>query len=74
MGAVNALASLASFAGPYAFGYLRDETGSVFAGFVLLMFCALAAGILMLLTPAAKARDPKLSHRAKRCRPNAVSF
>jgi len=59
VGTINALASLAGFAGPYAFGYLRTETGSFVAGFVVLMFCALAAGILMLLTPAALSRDPK---------------
>jgi len=59
VGTINALASLAGFAGPYAFGYLRTETGSFVAGFVVLMFCALAAGILMLLTPAAELRGPK---------------
>jgi MFS transporter, ACS family, tartrate transporter len=59
VGTINALASLAGFAGPYAFGYLRTETGSFVAGFVVLMFCALAAGILMLLTPAALSRGPK---------------
>ena len=56
VGTINALGSLAGFAGPYAFGYLRAETGSLVAGFVVLMFCALAAGILMLLTPAAQLR------------------
>ena len=59
VGTINALASLAGFAGPYAFGYLRTETASFVAGFVVLMFCAIAAGILMLLTPAAQSRDPK---------------
>ena len=59
VGTINALASLAGFAGPYAFGYLRAETGSFVAGFVVLMFCALATGILMLLTPAAQSRGPK---------------
>jgi len=58
VGTINALASLAGFAGPYAFGYLSAETGSFFAGFVVLMFCALAAG-LMLLTPAAQSRGDK---------------
>jgi len=53
VGTINALASLAGFAGPYAFGYLSAETGSFVAGFAVLMFCALAAGILMLFTPAA---------------------
>ena len=59
VGTINALASLAGFAGPYAFGYLKTETGSFVAGFVVLMFCALAAGILMLLTPAAQSRGLK---------------
>jgi MFS transporter, ACS family, tartrate transporter len=59
VGTINALASLAGFAGPYAFGYLSAETGSFVAGFVVLMFCALPAGILMLLTPAAQSRGPK---------------
>src|SRR5260370_4052852 len=59
VGTINALASLAGFAGPYAFGDLRLETGSFIAGFVVLMFCALAAGILMLLTPAALLPGPK---------------
>jgi sugar phosphate permease len=56
VGTINALASLAGFAGPYALGYLRAETGSFVGGFVVLMFCAFAAGILMLLTPAAQSR------------------
>jgi sugar phosphate permease len=59
VGTINALASLAGFAGPYAFGYLRAETGSFVAGFVMLMFCAFAAGILMLLTPAARRAVPQ---------------
>ena len=59
VGTINALASLSGFAGPYAFGYLRAETGSFVAGFVVLMCCALAAGTLMLLTPAAQSRGRK---------------
>src|SRR5215510_13307512 len=59
VGTINALASLAGFAGPYSFGYLRAETGSFVAGFVVLMFCVFAAGIFVLLTPAAQSRGPK---------------
>jgi MFS transporter, ACS family, tartrate transporter len=44
VGTINALASLAGFAGPYAFGYLRVETGSFVAGFAVLMCCALQRG------------------------------
>jgi ACS family tartrate transporter-like MFS transporter len=53
VGMINALASLAGFAGPYAFGYLHTRTGSFVAGFAVLMFCALTAAILMLLIPTA---------------------
>ena len=59
VGMINALASVAGFAGPYAFGYLHTRTGSFVAGFAVLMFCALAAGIFMLLTPARHPRVPK---------------
>ena len=53
VGMINALASVAGFAGPYVFGYLHTRTGSLIAGFGILMFCTLAAAILMLLTPVA---------------------
>jgi MFS transporter, ACS family, tartrate transporter len=52
VGMINALASIAGFAGPYAFGYLHTQTGSLVAGFAVLMCFALAAASLMLLTPA----------------------
>jgi MFS family permease len=56
VGTINAIASLAGFAGPYAFGYLRTETGSFVAGFAVLMFCAVATGIFVLFTTAARLR------------------
>jgi MFS transporter, ACS family, tartrate transporter len=52
VGMINALASVAGFAGPYAFGYLHTQTGSFTAGFTVLMLCAFASAIFMLLTPA----------------------
>ena len=51
VGIINALASVAGFAGPYGFGYLNSRTGSPYPGFTVLMCCALASGMLMLLTP-----------------------
>jgi len=51
VGMINAIASIAGFAGPYAFGYLHTQTGSLLAGFAVLMCSALAAAILMVLTP-----------------------
>ena len=59
VGTINALASIAGFAGPYAFGCLSAETGTFVSGFVVLMCCAIAAGIVMLLTAAAQSRGPK---------------
>jgi len=56
VGTINALASVAGFAGPYAFGYLHAETGSFVPGFAVLMLCALAAAVFMLLRPAALPR------------------
>src|SRR5438445_3170236 len=56
VGMINAVASVAGFAGPYAFGYLHTRTGSFIAGFAVLMLCAFAAAIFMLLTPAATHR------------------
>jgi ACS family tartrate transporter-like MFS transporter len=64
VGMINALASVAGFAGPYAFGYLHTRTGSVAAGFAILMCCALSAGVLMLLTPAAARAHAKTERSA----------
>jgi MFS transporter, ACS family, tartrate transporter len=49
-GMINAVASVAGFAGPYIFGYLHTRTGSFSYGLALTMVCASASGVLMLLT------------------------
>ena len=51
VGMINAVGSVAGFAGPYLFGYLNTRTGSLSAGLVFLMFAALAGGVLILFTP-----------------------
>jgi ACS family tartrate transporter-like MFS transporter len=56
VGMINAIASVAGFAGPYAFGYLHTRTGSLSTGFAVLMVSALAAAALILLTPAVHSR------------------
>jgi len=56
VGMINALASVAGFAGPYAFGYLHTQTGAFTAEFAVLMSCAVTAAIFMLLTPATSHR------------------
>ena len=57
VGMINAIASVAGFAGPYAFGYLYSRTGSFTLGFTLLMVSGFLAGSLILFTP----RQPDIS-------------
>jgi ACS family tartrate transporter-like MFS transporter len=51
VGMINAVGSVAGFAGPYAFGYLRTRTGSFSWGLVVMMVSALAGGLLILCAP-----------------------
>jgi ACS family tartrate transporter-like MFS transporter len=51
VGMINAVGSVAGFAGPYAFGYLLTRTGSFSYGLGLMLVSALAGGLLILCTP-----------------------
>jgi ACS family tartrate transporter-like MFS transporter len=51
VGMVNAVASVAGFAGPHLFGYLNARTGSFSYGLTLMMISALAGGLLILCIP-----------------------
>jgi ACS family tartrate transporter-like MFS transporter len=51
VGMINAVGSVAGFAGPYLFGYLNTRTGSFSYGLAVVMASALAGGLLMLRTP-----------------------
>jgi MFS transporter, ACS family, tartrate transporter len=51
VGMINAVGSVAGFAGPYAFGYLHTRAGSYSYGLALMMVSALAGGLLILCTP-----------------------
>jgi ACS family tartrate transporter-like MFS transporter len=51
VGLINAVGSVAGFAGPYAFGYLNSRTGSWSFGLALMMVSALAGGMLILRIP-----------------------
>jgi len=51
VGLINAVGSIAGFAGPYAFGYLLSATGSFDASLILTALCALTAGLLILRIP-----------------------
>lgn len=51
VGMINALGSVAGFAGPYLFGYLITKTGSFSSGLVLMVVLNLVAALLIVLTP-----------------------
>ncbi len=51
VGMINAVGSVAGFAGPYLFGYLYTRTGSLSYGLALMTVSALAGGLLILCTP-----------------------
>ncbi len=51
VGLINAVGSVAGFAGPYVFGYLHTRTGSYTSGFVAMMVCAVASGLLLVSIP-----------------------
>jgi MFS transporter, ACS family, tartrate transporter len=54
VGLINAIASIAGFAGPYALGYLYSRTGSFTLGLLIMMLGSLAGGLLILRLPSAR--------------------
>jgi nitrate/nitrite transporter NarK len=48
VGMINAVGSVAGFAGPYLFGYLNARTGSLSYGLAVMAASALAGGMLIL--------------------------
>ena len=51
VGLINATASIAGFAGPYAFGYLYARSGSFSAGLMMMMMGSLVGGLMILRVP-----------------------
>jgi cyanate permease len=51
VGMINAVGSVAGFAGPYLFGYLHTRTGTFSYGLAIMMVAAVAGGVLMLSAP-----------------------
>jgi MFS family permease len=51
VGMINAVGSVAGFAGPFLFGYLHTRTNSFSPGLALMMLSALAGGLLILCVP-----------------------
>ena len=61
VGMINAIGSVSGFAGPYAFGYLRTQTGSFATGLAVIAVSTLAAGLLLLRIPRSRpASDQQL--------------
>jgi cyanate permease len=54
VGMINAVGSIAGFAGPYLFGYLNTKLGSFSYGLAVLMLAAFAGGMLVLTVPRKK--------------------
>lgn len=54
VGLINAIGSVAGFAGPYVFGYLNTRTGSYTTGLALMTLCAFASAILLLSLPVTR--------------------
>ena len=54
VGMINAVGSVAGFAGPFLFGYLNTRTGSYSSGLKLMMACAITGGLLVLRVPRAR--------------------
>jgi ACS family tartrate transporter-like MFS transporter len=61
VGFINAVGSVAGFAGPYLFGYLNTRTGSFSAGLTVMLISCLGSGLLLLRAP--EAPKPALQSR-----------
>jgi nitrate/nitrite transporter NarK len=61
IGMINAVGSVAGFAGPYFFGYLNTQTGSFSFGLGVTAAAAFAGGLLILGAPKS-ARAPAAAH------------
>jgi cyanate permease len=48
---INAVGSIAGFAGPYLFGYMNTRFGSFSYGLTVLAITSIAAGLLVLRIP-----------------------
>ena len=51
VGFINAVGSVAGFAGPYLFGYLRTRTGSFSAGLGVMFVFAATGGLMLVFAP-----------------------
>jgi cyanate permease len=58
VGMINAIGSIPGFVGPYLFGYLSTKSGSFSPGLTVLIFTALAGGLVILFAPKRRVQDP----------------
>ena len=56
VGLINAIASIAGFAGPFVLGYLSSRTGSFTAGMAVVAAAGIATCLVVLSVPGAQAR------------------
>ena len=66
VGMINAVGSVAGFAGPHLFGYINTKSGSFTYGLAMLAATTIAGGLLVLAVPlkaqARSAGDPLEFH------------
>jgi MFS transporter, ACS family, tartrate transporter len=58
VGMINAIGSIPGFVGPYLFGYLSTKSGSFSPGLTVLIFTALAGGLVILCAPKCRVPHP----------------
>ena len=58
VGMINAIGSIPGFVGPYLFGYLSTKSGSFSPGLTVLIFTALAGGLVILCAPKRRVQHP----------------
>ena len=58
VGMINAIGSIPGFVGPYLFGYMSTRSGSFFPGLTVLIFTALAGGLVILCAPKCRVPHP----------------
>jgi nitrate/nitrite transporter NarK len=57
---INSIGNLGGFVGPYAIGWIKDATGEITLGLVVLAACSIMAGVVTFLM----GHDSKMERRA----------
>ena len=59
---INSIGNLGGFVGPYAIGWIKDATGEITLGLVVLAGCSIMAGVVTFLM----GHDPKMEMAGSR--------